>query len=103
MGREYTDTIYFNPYDGTHLATWRYGVNESLGDWFIWSQIPLHYGTYWGLAIKILWAAMGLTMPLLAVSGLLMYWNRYLRRKWAKLRLRPAAAQPALRRAAGIR
>src|SRR6185503_13823682 len=43
-GREYEDTVYFNPETGEHLATWRYGVNESLGDWFIWLQIPLHFG-----------------------------------------------------------
>ena len=78
-GREYTDTIYFNPWDGKHLATWRYGVNESLGDWIIWSQVPLHFGTFWGLGVKILWAALGLTIPILSVTGALLYWNRVLR------------------------
>jgi Uncharacterized iron-regulated membrane protein len=47
-GREYEDTVYFDPYNGEHLATWRYGVNQSAGDWFIWLQIPLHFGTSWG-------------------------------------------------------
>jgi uncharacterized iron-regulated membrane protein len=79
-GYEYTDTLYFDPYSGKHLATWRYGVNESLGDWIIWSQIPLHFGTYWGLGIKILWAMLGLSIPVLTVTGILMYWNRWLRR-----------------------
>jgi len=85
-GYEYTDTVYFNPYSGEYISTWRYGVNQSLGDWMIWSQVPLHFGTYWGLGVKIVWAAAGLAIPVLAVTGLLMYWNRALRRRWKKLR-----------------
>jgi uncharacterized iron-regulated membrane protein len=85
-GYEYTDTLFFDPYDGRHLAIWRYGVNESLGDWLIWSQIPLHFGTYWGLSVKIVWALLGLAIPVLTVTGMLMYWNRWLGRKWKHLR-----------------
>jgi uncharacterized iron-regulated membrane protein len=85
-GREYEDTVYFDPYNGEHLATWRYGVNQSAGDWFIWLQIPLHFGTSWGLAIKIIWAIAGLVLPLLAFTGWGMYWNRVLRHKWRRLR-----------------
>ena len=90
VGREYVDTVYFNPYSGEYISTWRYGVNESLGDWIIWLQVPLHFGTYWGLGVKLAWAAAGLAIPLLAVTGLLMYWNRALRRRWKQLR-RPQA------------
>lgn len=85
-GYEYVDTVYFNPYSGEYISTWRYGVNQSLGDWIIWSQVPLHFGTYWGLGVKLVWAAAGLAIPLLAVTGLLMYWNRALRRRWKTLR-----------------
>jgi uncharacterized iron-regulated membrane protein len=85
-GREYEDTVYFNPYTGEHLATWRYGVNESLGDWLIWLQVPLHFGTAWGLAVKIIWATAGLVLPLLAISGLVMYWNRVLRHRLKRMR-----------------
>jgi uncharacterized iron-regulated membrane protein len=86
IGRDYEDTLYFNPYNGEYITKWQYGVNKSLGDWFIWLQIPLHFGTHWGLGIKCLWAAMGLALPLLAVTGLLMYWNRVLGRRWKQLR-----------------
>jgi len=86
VGREYVDTVYFNPYNGKYISTWRYGVNQSLGDWIVWLQVPLHFGTYWGLWVKLVWAACGLAIPLLAVTGLLMYWNRALRRTWKKLR-----------------
>ncbi len=84
-GREYDDTVYFNPYSGEYISIWRYGVNQSLGDWLIWLQVPLHFGTSWGLAVKLVWAAAGLAIPLLTVTGLLMYWNRALRRKWKRL------------------
>jgi uncharacterized iron-regulated membrane protein len=86
VGREYVDTVYFNPYNGKYISTWRYGVNRSLGDWIVWLQVPLHFGTYWGFGVKLVWAVCGLAIPLLTVTGLLMYWNRALRRSWKKLR-----------------
>jgi uncharacterized iron-regulated membrane protein len=95
VGREYVDTVYFNPYSGDYISTWRYGVNQSIGDWIIWSQIPLHFGTYWGLGVKVVWAAAGLAIPLLAVTGLLMYWNRALRKRWKRLRNARTAAVAA--------
>jgi uncharacterized iron-regulated membrane protein len=86
VGRDYEDTLYFNPYNGAYISTWQYGANKSLGDWIIWLQVPLHFGTHWGLAVKCLWASVGLAFPLLAVSGVLMYWNRVLSKRWARLR-----------------
>lgn len=86
-GREYTDTLYFNPSDGSLITIWRYGVNQTLGDWLIWLQVPLHYGTYWGIEIKILWCLLGLSLPIITITGALMYWNRFLRHKWKHLRV----------------
>lgn len=94
-GREYEDTVYFDPYTGQHLATWRYGVNESLGDWFLWLQIPLHFGRSWGVAVKVIWAIGGMVLPLLAITGMGMYWNRVLRHSWAR-RSRGDRASPHL-------
>ncbi|HUA17687.1 MAG TPA: PepSY-associated TM helix domain-containing protein [Bryobacteraceae bacterium] len=95
-GREYDDTVYFDPYTGEYISTWRYGVNQTLGDWIIWLQVPLHFGTYWGLGVKVIWAAAGVAIPLLTISGLLMYWNRVLRRKWKRLRKAAAAHADAV-------
>jgi uncharacterized iron-regulated membrane protein len=83
-GAEFAHTLYFDPYDGKCLAIWRYGVNQSLGDWLVWLQIPLHFGTFWGLGLKIVWAALSLSIPLLCVTGALMYWNRVLRKRLPK-------------------
>jgi uncharacterized iron-regulated membrane protein len=92
IGRDYEDTVFFNPYNGQYISTWRYGVNKSLGDWIIWLQIPIHFGTHWGFAVKCLWAGAGLALPVLAVTGLLMYWNRVLSKRWRTLKTAGALA-----------
>jgi uncharacterized iron-regulated membrane protein len=61
------------------LTIWHYGQNHSLGDWFIWSMHPLHFGTLWELPFKIVWCLLGIGLATLSITGILMYWNRYLR------------------------
>jgi len=63
------------------LTIWHYGQNVSAGDWIMWSMHPLHFGTLWGMPFKILWFLMGLSLAVLSVTGLIMYWNRYLRHR----------------------
>jgi uncharacterized iron-regulated membrane protein len=63
------------------LAVWHYGQNHTLGDWIMWSMHPLHFGTIWGLPFKILWFLLGLSLAVLSVTGVLMYWNRDLRHR----------------------
>lgn len=63
------------------LAVWHYGRNHTLGDWIMWSMHPLHFGTLWGLPFQILWFLLGVSLAVLTVTGLLMYWNRYLRHR----------------------
>jgi uncharacterized iron-regulated membrane protein len=78
--------VYFDPVTGNQLAIWRRGVNNTLGSTFIFWLSPLHFGYDWGLAIKVIWAALGCALPILSITGVLMYWNRTLRRKWNSLR-----------------
>lgn len=82
IGRDREDILYFNPYNGRYISTWRYDANQTLGDWFVWLAVPLHFGTHWGLAVKIVWASFGLALPVLSITGLLMYWNRVLGKQW---------------------
>jgi uncharacterized iron-regulated membrane protein len=96
VGYEYADTLYFDPSDGRLLKIWRYGMNESLGDWVIWLQVPLHFGTYWGLWVKILWALLGVALPLLTVTGAIMYWNRALGKRWGQWRTVSAQSDRAV-------
>ena len=75
------DIIAISTVNAQVLTDWHYGANHTLGDWFLWSQHPLHFGTLWGLPIKVLWCFLGVTLAALTATGLLMYWNRYLRRQ----------------------
>lgn len=79
------DIHYFSQATGQWLATWHYGQNQTLGDWFLWAMHPLHFGTLWGWWAKALWFVFGLSLPALSITGLLMYWNRYLRHRMKKM------------------
>jgi uncharacterized iron-regulated membrane protein len=74
------DILTFDGHSGRLLTTWHYGENKSLGDWVLWLMYPLHFGTLWGYGVKVLWAFLGLCVTLLSATGLLMYWNRKLRK-----------------------
>jgi uncharacterized iron-regulated membrane protein len=87
------DKVYFDPYNGNHLGSESLTPNRTVGDWIIWSMVPLHFGTQWGFTVKILWAVLGLSIPILTVTSFLMYWNRYLSKKWRQLQER--ARKPA--------
>jgi uncharacterized iron-regulated membrane protein len=76
-----TDFVYFDQFNGSLLLNWRRGVNHTLGDWLLWLAVPLHFGTSFGMPGKFLWALAGLAFPALAVTGLLMYWNRWLSKR----------------------
>jgi uncharacterized iron-regulated membrane protein len=81
----HTTWVYLDPANGKIAGFWHAGKRETAGDWFIWLMAPLHFGMYWGLGVKILWAFLGILLPLLAITGVLMYWNRYLSKKWRML------------------
>jgi uncharacterized iron-regulated membrane protein len=54
-------------------------------------SVALHFGLFGGpgllgLIVKILWVLLGILPALLAVTGILMYWNRKLRPLWHRLR-----------------
>ncbi len=70
------DYLYFDQSTGTYLATWRRGDDRSAGDKLISAFAPLHFGSRWGFAMKFLWSAAGCAMPLLAITGLLLFWKR---------------------------
>jgi uncharacterized iron-regulated membrane protein len=39
---------------------------------------PLHLGSFGGTGVKVLWSALALSFPLLAVTGTIMWWRRVL-------------------------
>jgi uncharacterized iron-regulated membrane protein len=84
---DYANTafLYFDQLTGKLLYVWHRGENHTLGDWLLWLSVPLHFGTSFGMAGKIVWAAAGLVLPLLAITGAVMYWNRWLSKRVAAL------------------
>lgn len=87
--------VYFDPFTGRHLGTQPAPVNRTIGDWVIWSMVPLHFGNKWGFIVKVVWAILGLSLPVLVITGVLMWWNRSLGKKWKRIR----TGRPSGRRA----
>ncbi|AFL87436.1 putative iron-regulated membrane protein [Terriglobus roseus DSM 18391] len=79
------DQDIFDSGTGQLLSQWHYGQNHSLGDWIVWLMYPLHFGTLWGTSVKVAWCLLGLSLPILSVTGLLMYWNRFLSKRWRSI------------------
>lgn len=73
------DIVRIRAADAQVLSVWHYGEKHSFADWFLWSMHPLHFGTLWGGAVKVVWALLGLALAAITATGVLMYWNRFLR------------------------
>lgn len=80
------DEDLFDSSTGQLVQQWHVGNLQSFGDWVLWLMYPLHFGTLWGTSVKVLWSLLGLSLPVLSLTGLLMYWNRLLRKRWHSLR-----------------
>ena len=77
--------FYFDQYSGNLLLR-RVPAEEirTAGD-FVMAWIgPLHVGSFGGLPVKILWAILAMSFPLLAITGTLMWWNRVFRERFRK-------------------
>ena len=74
------DIVTIDASNGRILSIWHYSDKQSIGDWILWLMHPLHFGTLWGASVKVLWAVLGACLAVLTGTGLLMYWNRWLRR-----------------------
>lgn len=64
-----------NPYTAEVLAVER-PASKTAGDVLFGWIAPLHTGHFGGTFVAVLWAVLGLSMPLLFVSGFVMWWNR---------------------------
>jgi len=71
--------LYFDRYSGALLerrdeARRVMTAGDSLMKWIG----PLHLGSFGGLGVKVLWSALALSFPLLAVTGIIIWWRRVL-------------------------
>jgi uncharacterized iron-regulated membrane protein len=81
------DEVVFDPASGAIL------MNSSSGHWTAGERFSLgiysvHFGDFAGLPLQILWALLGLVPVVLVITAYAMWWNRSLKRKWAKLAAR---------------
>ena len=82
------DGVTLDGTDGELLRVLRQRDLHSFGDKVLTLLEPLHFGTEWGLSIKILYFCFGMALPFLSISAVMMYWQRYLGRRWRTLRER---------------
>ncbi len=70
-------SLYFDRYTGALLER-RAAADQSasFGDVIMKWLGPLHTASFGGPIIRVLWAIFGLSFPILAITGFLMWWNR---------------------------
>jgi len=93
--------IVLDPHTGALLAS-SDTRTEDLASRVEQYSVALHFGLFGGpgllgLIVKILWVLLGILPALLAVTGILMYWNRKLRPLWHRLRTAQPKRQPIAR------
>jgi uncharacterized iron-regulated membrane protein len=54
---------------------------QSLGDETIAFLVRLHFGRSFGFPVKVVWAILGLVPCVLFITGVVMWWNRVVRRR----------------------
>lgn len=70
-------SLYFDQYTGALLERHAAATEQmSLGDVVMKWLGPLHTATFGGSGIRILWAIFGLSFPILAITGFVMWLNR---------------------------
>ena len=80
------DLVTIDAASGRVLSVWHYGSNHTVGDRILWAMHPIHFGTLWGLPVKVAWFLLGVSLAVLSVTGVVMYWNRFLRHRVAAVR-----------------
>jgi uncharacterized iron-regulated membrane protein len=72
-------SLYFDQYSGRLLERRDQALQRmSAGDLVMKWIGPLHVGSFGGLGVKILWAVLALSFPLLAATGVIIWWRRVL-------------------------
>jgi len=84
--------VYLEPGDGRVIRSDRFS-EATLATQMILFMYPLHFGRFGGrlnpaafYGVMALYVVVGLTPFVLMISGLLMYWNRSLSKKWRRMR-----------------
>ncbi|CBL46105.1 Uncharacterized iron-regulated membrane protein [gamma proteobacterium HdN1] len=82
----YSSAVFINPWDGTIVSTQDpslMGIVQRLPH----LADPLHYGTFGGLASKLVWCFSGLVLSSLSISGFIVWYQRIFRRQRKKYQI----------------
>ena len=60
-------------------------AGRTLGDNVIGWVAPLHVGSFGGLGVRLVWCVLGLSPPVLFVTGFIMWWSRVVRSRWMRV------------------
>jgi uncharacterized iron-regulated membrane protein len=71
-------SIYLDQYSGEVLQEARVG-GRTFGDLVMAWVAPLHVGNFGGNGVRVAWLVLGLSPPLLFVTGFIMWWTRVVR------------------------
>jgi uncharacterized iron-regulated membrane protein len=82
-------SVYLDQHSGEVLRV--PSTERSFGDLVMTWVVPLHVGNFGGLPVRVAWLVLGLSPPLLFVTGFAMWWTRVVRPRWSASR-RPEAA-----------
>ena len=70
-------SLYFDQYSGRLIERRDQGLQKmSAGDALMKWMGPIHLGSFGGTGVKVLWSALAFSFPLLAISGLIIWWRR---------------------------
>ncbi|GAB3102326.1 PepSY domain-containing protein [Aestuariicella hydrocarbonica] len=87
LSSQYSSTVTFDAQSGDKLSS--YDVREAgLGAFIVDTYGRLHYGTFAGLFSRILWALLGASPLILAITGVTLWFKRRKQRARAKLKRR---------------
>ena len=78
-------SVYLDQYTGKLLeqaAT----TERSAGDVIMQWVAPLHVGNFGGNGVRAAWLILGLSPPLMFVTGFIMWWTRVVRPRWLAAR-----------------
>ena len=81
----YGESVLLNPSTGEILRIRDAWKDGKTGDHLLRMMFMLHFAEFDSLPLRIVFALVGLSPAVLAISGALMWWNRALRKKWSLL------------------
>jgi len=73
--RDRANHVFINPFNGKVLKKQMASDQNALSHWIDMAD-PLHFGSFGGLAIKIIWFVFGLSLPLMSASGTWLWMRR---------------------------